>query len=216
MSSSSLLVTLLFFTTVVTVLADSQASAPSPSRGKAPSPAKVAPSSSAPSASAPSASAPSASAPSVGNAAPSGAPQKLEKYTAAEVDKHTTNADLWMILDDFVYDLTDFRTHPGGRDILIRYAGKDNTRVFMSIHRPWVLKTTARKFRIGLLVNEDGSKPSHEESPAPSVAAAPPTTGHPDGYFPPAASLAPAAVGGIAAPGSAPTSPPVAFTHLDL
>jgi L-lactate dehydrogenase (cytochrome) len=45
-----------------------------------------------------------------------------------EVEKHSTLADLWLIVEGKVYDLSDFAPeHPGGSKILMKYAGKDAT-----------------------------------------------------------------------------------------
>lgn len=45
-----------------------------------------------------------------------------------DVAKHATAADCWVILYDKVYDLTEFLpNHPGGPQIIIKYAGKDAT-----------------------------------------------------------------------------------------
>ena len=34
----------------------------------------------------------------------------LKQYSYAEVAKHNTPADLWMVIDDKVYDVTKFQT----------------------------------------------------------------------------------------------------------
>lgn len=42
-------------------------------------------------------------------------------YTTDEVKTHNTKSDLWVILDNKVYDLTDYvAKHPGGRDALLK------------------------------------------------------------------------------------------------
>jgi cytochrome b involved in lipid metabolism len=36
-------------------------------------------------------------------------------FSLAEVSSHNTTADLWIIINDEIYDVTDFqKTHPGG------------------------------------------------------------------------------------------------------
>lgn len=40
-----------------------------------------------------------------------------------------------MIIEQAVYDVTDFlESHPGGPDIILKYAGKDATTAFMQLH----------------------------------------------------------------------------------
>ena len=57
-----------------------------------------------------------------------------EKRTAvkfipyAEVQGHTTANSCWVIIDGKVYDVTGILdTHPGGRSVLLKNAGKDAT-----------------------------------------------------------------------------------------
>ena len=35
-------------------------------------------------------------------------------YTKEEVLKHNKNGDAWLIIDDKVYDVSDWTDHPGG------------------------------------------------------------------------------------------------------
>lgn len=46
-------------------------------------------------------------------------------FTRAEVAQHNTDEDLWVIINQRVYDLSVWiNFHPGGRDALIEMAGK--------------------------------------------------------------------------------------------
>ena len=47
----------------------------------------------------------------------------------SEISSHATPESLWLLIDDRVYDVTDFR-HPGGKKILQMNAGKDATKAF--------------------------------------------------------------------------------------
>lgn len=54
-----------------------------------------------------------------------------------EVAKHYRSDDAWLIVDNHVYDVTDYiRRHPGGRDILCAYLGRDSSKAFnqISVH----------------------------------------------------------------------------------
>ncbi|AMD20006.1 HCL145Wp [Eremothecium sinecaudum] len=54
-----------------------------------------------------------------------------KKFTTAEVARHTTPEDCWFIIHGKVYDITKLlSTHPGGANILLKYAGRDATLPF--------------------------------------------------------------------------------------
>lgn len=56
-------------------------------------------------------------------------------YSREEVSKHNRVSDCWVIIDDKVYDLTDFvNMHPGGSSSLVAHAGTDVTVPFYNIH----------------------------------------------------------------------------------
>ena len=61
--------------------------------------------------------------------------------SAEEVARHSTAEDCWLILrGDQVFDATDFvDVHPGGRKMLMSYAGKDATAVFDQLHSQAIL-----------------------------------------------------------------------------
>ena len=75
----------------------------------------------------------------------------LPSFSRNEVAKHHTAADLWVIIDGYVYDLTQFQAlHPGGAPPLKRVAGKDATVDFYSIHRKNVLNDSRfLKLKVG-------------------------------------------------------------------
>jgi len=55
--------------------------------------------------------------------------------TAAEVAKHNTEGDCWVIIDNEVYDCTKFlKDHPGGAGAIMLFAGKDATEEFDMLH----------------------------------------------------------------------------------
>ncbi|KAI6821241.1 acyl-CoA dehydrogenase [Hortaea werneckii] len=61
--------------------------------------------------------------------------------TRQEVAKHTTEEDLWVIVDHKIYDLSEFSlAHPGGLVVLLQYAGQDATEAFYNLHRHEVLQ----------------------------------------------------------------------------
>jgi predicted heme/steroid binding protein len=58
----------------------------------------------------------------------------LEQLEWAEVQKHNTRASSWLVINDQVYDITNFgRRHPG-RKVIYHYAGQDATDSFRALH----------------------------------------------------------------------------------
>ncbi|KAL9615290.1 MAG: hypothetical protein Q9167_000261 [Letrouitia subvulpina] len=61
-------------------------------------------------------------------------PQKLD---GKEVAKHNNDKDCWVIIHGQAYDVTEFKEeHPGGKSIILRWAGKDATETYDPIHPP--------------------------------------------------------------------------------
>lgn len=57
------------------------------------------------------------------------------KIPVAEFIKHNVLSDLWVAIDGKVYDLTQFaKLHPGGVNVLYKYAGKEATEAFGRQH----------------------------------------------------------------------------------
>lgn len=49
-----------------------------------------------------------------------------------EIFEHNTKESLWLLIDNKVYDVTNFK-HPGGKQILLQNAGQDATTQFEDI-----------------------------------------------------------------------------------
>ena len=61
-------------------------------------------------------------------------------FTREEVREHTSDDSLWCVIDNTVYDLTEFiDAHPGGETVLQQVAGQDATSAFYNLHRHEVL-----------------------------------------------------------------------------
>ncbi|KAG0163237.1 hypothetical protein DFQ28_000261 [Apophysomyces sp. BC1034] len=62
----------------------------------------------------------------------------MRTISLEEVAKHNTKSyDLWLIIHGKVYDLTEFVSqHPGGPNVILKYAGKDATDAYDDIHPP--------------------------------------------------------------------------------
>merc|ERR1719326_1739136 len=73
-------------------------------------------------------------------------------YSMAEVAKHTTKSDCWVVVSGQVLNVTNFLSqHPGGELAIITFAGKDATEEFNMIHPPDVIPKYAPDAVIGKL-----------------------------------------------------------------
>ncbi len=65
---------------------------------------------------------------------------KSEMISGAEVAKHNSREDCWVIVNGKAYDVTEFLPeHPGGPAIIVKYAGRDATAAYEPIHPKGIL-----------------------------------------------------------------------------
>jgi L-lactate dehydrogenase (cytochrome) len=63
--------------------------------------------------------------------------------SAEDIAKHSSVDDLWIVVDNFVYDVTAFAPeHPGGVNVLLRYGGRDATLAYSEVHSSSLITTT--------------------------------------------------------------------------
>ncbi|KAF2275963.1 putative acyl-CoA dehydrogenase [Westerdykella ornata] len=75
-----------------------------------------------------------------------------KRISAADVASHNKADNLWIIVDQDVYDLTKFQDeHPGGKKILQRVAGKDASKQFWKYHNEGILKKYQKQLQVGSL-----------------------------------------------------------------
>jgi hypothetical protein len=87
-----------------------------------------------------------------------------QSFSTADVANHNKTSDLYIIVDQDVYDLTKFQDeHPGGKKILQRVAGKDASKQFWKYHNESILKKYQKQLQVGSL----DSKPKAAAPPTP-------------------------------------------------
>merc|ERR1719379_393522 len=79
-------------------------------------------------------------------------PPGTSAYTLADVAKHTSKSDCWVVVNGEVLDVTKFLgEHPGGELAILTFAGKDASEEFNMIHPPDVIPKYAPDAVIGMI-----------------------------------------------------------------
>ena len=89
---------------------------------------------------------------------------ELPEMGMAEVRAHTTPESLWTVIDGYVYDVTPMlKVHPGGREILLTWAGKDASRAFHAAPHSAATKVFMLNYRVGKLRPDPTVHTTHPE-----------------------------------------------------
>ncbi|CAG8067402.1 unnamed protein product [Penicillium salamii] len=76
----------------------------------------------------------------------------LRLVSTDEVASHDSPDDCWLVIDNQVWDVSAFAPdHPGGVEIILRYAGHDATAAYNEVHDPATIKTLSTTQLIGQL-----------------------------------------------------------------
>ena len=76
----------------------------------------------------------------------------LNEYTINNISIHNKINDCWIVIDNRVYDLTKYlEEHPGGINIIMKYAGKDATEAFENINHSKNAYKLLNKYVIGIV-----------------------------------------------------------------
>lgn len=78
------------------------------------------------------------------------------KFTRKELEKRNHRKDAAIIIDNVVYDVTEFLDeHPGGMDVLLKNAGKDASESFHEVRHSEIAMDWRNKFVVGEVADED-------------------------------------------------------------
>merc|ERR1712054_254498 len=89
-----------------------------------------------------------------------------QTFSPSDVASHNKADNLWIIVDQDVYDLTKFQDeHPGGKKILQRVAGKDASKQFWKYHNESILKKYSKQLQVGSLDSKPSSLLRHPPLP---------------------------------------------------
>ncbi|KAG2414938.1 hypothetical protein HFD88_006126 [Aspergillus terreus] len=83
-----------------------------------------------------------------------------KQYSKNEISQHTTDGDMWVIIDNAVYDLSSFQElHPGGKKVLLAVAGTDATKKYRKYHSDKAMARYGNDLRIGVVESSEQQKP---------------------------------------------------------
>jgi len=87
----------------------------------------------------------------------------------SEVAKHTTKDSAWVVLFGKIYDLTKFiDDHPGGEEVILKWAGKDATKFWKAIHKEaWLEEMLKPEWHLGPV----GPEPEQNQALKDEIAA---------------------------------------------
>lgn len=80
----------------------------------------------------------------------------VKQYTREEISKWDTKKENVFIIDNVVYNVTEFLDeHPGGHEVLVNLAGKDASEDFDDVGHSLDAKDLMKKYVVGELVEAD-------------------------------------------------------------
>ncbi|RLV90641.1 Cytochrome b5 [Spathaspora sp. JA1] len=100
--------------------------------------------------------------------------QSLRYFTPEQVRQHDTPDDLWMIIYNKVYDITDIcKDHPGGVEVLYDCGGVDATEAFEDVGHSDYASSLLDSAYLGEIIPTQQTQYSRSQSPIIAVSSKP-------------------------------------------
>ncbi|KAI9136715.1 cytochrome b5-like heme/steroid binding domain-containing protein [Paraphysoderma sedebokerense] len=81
-------------------------------------------------------------------------------FETAEVAKHKSPKDIWLVVHGKVYDISKFLDeHPGGEEVLLEHAGGDATEGFEDVGHSEDARELLKQYYVGDLKGGDAKEP---------------------------------------------------------
>ncbi|KAL5598622.1 hypothetical protein BROUX41_003454 [Berkeleyomyces rouxiae] len=94
---------------------------------------------------------------------------EVRELTYQDVAEHNTKNDIWMVIDNKVYDCTKFMDeHPGGEEVLLDVAGQDATEAFDDVGHSDEARESLDVMLVGQLKLQPGEKGPKKSSASTS------------------------------------------------
>ncbi|KAJ0182859.1 hypothetical protein K1T71_002228 [Dendrolimus kikuchii] len=91
---------------------------------------------------------------------------EVKKFTRKEIESRNSTSDAVIIIDNVVYDVTEFlEEHPGGMEVLLENAGKDASECFRRVGHSDFAFEWRQKFVVGEVVDEEKWEVRPREEP---------------------------------------------------
>ncbi|KXS21349.1 cytochrome b5 [Gonapodya prolifera JEL478] len=88
-------------------------------------------------------------------------------YSWEEVAAHSSRADIWIVVENSVYNITKFLDeHPGGEEVLIEQAGQDATEAFEEIGHSDDARKMLKNYKVGDVKDPDQKPVKKKISPS--------------------------------------------------
>eukprot|EP00467_Chlorarachnion_reptans_P022930 CAMPEP_0114527256 /NCGR_PEP_ID=MMETSP0109-20121206/23509_1 /TAXON_ID=29199 /ORGANISM="Chlorarachnion reptans, Strain CCCM449" /LENGTH=567 /DNA_ID=CAMNT_0001709189 /DNA_START=1 /DNA_END=1704 /DNA_ORIENTATION=+ len=89
----------------------------------------------------------------------SGNEGEVKQLSVEEVARHNREGDAWIVVDEKVYDVSDFLdAHPGGRLVILKEAGKDASEIFHRYHNESLLRKYDSRLLVGYIEDSKAAK----------------------------------------------------------